>query len=515
MKEKLISALQQKPYFLVLLPVFFIIHGYNDFFGFFPLQFVFYNFIATLLTTFILFIVSVPFFKMKQKRYLYTFWLLLIVLIFGSFHDALKKTFHQGFFSSYKFILSLLLLFFLLLLLYLKKSNSHFLHSFQFLNLLFLLLLLVELITGFMNFNQYQKGSNLLDNRFTIYNSYKPQAKVPDSEKPDIYFLVFDGMPSTKAMQSYWNFNNAKLDSFLQEENFFISENSKSNYNLTVLSLSSTLNMDYTPPIDLSQNEVKMYFKASSSILNNSLTKILTKEGYQISQYQPVSFGNKDWDGSLFFKEMLYMNYFYKTLPGRLYRDLGWHFSSFKFKFINKFYESKFEKRNIIAEKDIEHLLNLVKNSCVKTNAKPKFVYAHFVLPHDPFIFDSTGKRKETRLTIQLSEKEQVTAFIEQVKYVNKVIEQLVKHIKQNNKTNTIILLEGDHGYRNIYGQKGYMTFENLNAFYLPGKDSEKLYSSISPVNSFRIILNKYFSANLPLLKDSSIFIPYTLPGEK
>jgi hypothetical protein len=371
------------------------------------------------------------------------------------------------------------------------------------------------LVAGLINFNQYKKGSNLLDNRFNTYNNYKSQTQLTDAEKPDIYFLVFDGMPSTKAMQSAWNFNNSTLDTFLRREKFFISEDSKSNYNLTVLSLSSTLNMDYTSSIDLTQNEVKMYFKASSSILNNSLTKILSKEGYQISQYQPVSFGNKDWNGTLFFREMLYMNYFYKTLPGRIYRDLGWHFSNLKFKFVDKFYESKYEKRNIKAEKDNEHLITLVKNSCADTKLQPQFVYAHFVLPHDPFIFDSTGKRKETKLTLQLSETEQVNAFIEQVKYANKVIEQLVKHIKQNNKKNTVILIEGDHGYRNIYGNKGYMVFENLNAIYLPGKDSVTLYSSMSPVNSFRIILNKYFSANLPLLKDSSIFIPYTLPAEK
>lgn len=515
MKEKLLSALQQKPYFLVLLPVFFIIHGYNDLFGFFSLQFVLFNFIATLLTAFILFIVSVSLFKMKQKRYIYTFWLLLIVLIFGSFHDGLKKIFHQGFFSSYKFILSLLLIFFLILFLYIKKRNSLFHHSFKFLNLLFLFLLLFELITGLVNFKEYQKGNNIFDNRFNTYNSYNPQTQIPDSEKPDIYFLVFDGMPSTKAMQSTWNYNNSTLDSFLRKEKFFISEDSKSNYNLTVLSLSSTLNMDYNPPIDIFQDEVKMYFKASASILNNSLTKILTKEGYQIFQYQPVSFNNKDWDGSLFFKEMLYMNYFYKTLPGRIYRDLGWHFSNLKIKFIDKFYESQYEKRNIKAEKDLDQLIKLVKNSCGIEKTNSQFVYAHFILPHDPFIFDSTGKRKETRLTIQLSEKDQEIAFIEQVKYANTIIQKLVTHIKQNNKANTVIIVEGDHGYRNIYGKRGYMIFENLNAIYLPGKDHVTLYSAISPVNSFRIVLNKYFSAKLPLLKDSSIFIPYTLPGEK
>ncbi|MBK8088639.1 MAG: hypothetical protein IPK31_12180 [Chitinophagaceae bacterium] len=59
------------------------------------------------------------------------------------------------------------------------------------------------------------------------------------------------------------------------------------------------------------------------------------------------------------------------------------------------------------------------------------------------------------------------------------------------------------------------MIYDNLNSIYYPDEDYQNLYPSISPVNSFRAVLNKFFSSNLSLLKDSSIFIPYTLPGEK
>ena len=232
-------------------------------------------------------------------------------------------------------------------------------------------------------------------------------------------------------------------------------------------------------------------------------------------QYQPVSFNNKDWGGGLFFEDMFYMNYFYKTLPGRIYRDLGWNFSRFISKFLKDYDISKYEKRNVKAENDLNKTIELVKSTCTNKKEKPQFVYAHFRLPHDPFIFDSTGKRKPALHTIELKEEDQPKAFIEQVKFTNSLISQLIAHIKANNKKNTVIVLEGDHGYRNLYGKKGYMIFDNLNAIYFPDQDYQLLYPSISPVNSFRVVLNKFFSANLPLLKDSSIFIPYTLPGEK
>jgi hypothetical protein len=45
-----------------------------------------------------------------------------------------------------------------------------------------------------------------------------------------------------------------------------------------------------------------------------------------------------------------------------------------------------------------------------------------------------------------------------------------------------------------------------LTAIYLPGKNNEGLYSQITPVNIFRVILNDYFDAKLPLLEDHSYY---------
>jgi hypothetical protein len=41
-----------------------------------------------------------------------------------------------------------------------------------------------------------------------------------------------------------------------------------------------------------------------------------------------------------------------------------------------------------------------------------------------------------------------------------------------------------------------------LNAYYLPGMRHDRLYPSITPVNSFRLIFDLYFHAGLRLLPD-------------
>lgn len=515
MLTQLRTHLENKTWFLVLLPVFFIAKGYNDFFSFFPLRLVTLNFSIAVLFTAVVYLLSRYILKEKKKTAVFTFFFVLFILTFGFLHDHLKAIFPKQLLSSYRFLLPGIFIITVGSIFFIRKQkNAAYKKLFLYLNTVVLCLLVYEAGNGVFNYMQHKKGDSLIDPRFTAFHQLNTNNKISDSLKPDIYFLVFDAMPSTNAMKAYWKYDNSSLDSFLLRENFYTSLHSKSNYNLTVLSVSSTLNMDFLPTIDLKQDETKMYFKASASIMNNSLTKILDKEGYTMKQYQPVSFNNTDWKGALFFSDMLYMNYFYKTLPGRIYRDLGWNLSKINAGSFKDGGLSKFEKRNIYSEKFLHQTIELVKKSCQLKKEKPQFIYAHFQVPHDPYIFDSTGKLKPTKLTFQLKEEDHPAAFIQQVQFANKIIADLVKTIKTKNKKNTIIIIEGDHGFRNIYGKKGYMTFENLNTFYFPDKNYKLLYDSISPVNSFRVVLNNFFAANLPLLKDSSIFIPYTLPGE-
>ena len=45
-----------------------------------------------------------------------------------------------------------------------------------------------------------------------------------------------------------------------------------------------------------------------------------------------------------------------------------------------------------------------------------------------------------------------------------------------------------------------------LNAYYLPTGISDAFYETITPVNSFRVVLNEIFDLELPLLEDKIYF---------
>jgi hypothetical protein len=54
--------------------------------------------------------------------------------------------------------------------------------------------------------------------------------------------------------------------------------------------------------------------------------------------------------------------------------------------------------------------------------------------------------------------------------------------------------------------------FSILNAFYLPGNQTYKPYRDITPVNTFRLILNNYFNQQLPIIEDKNYYSTWENP---
>ncbi len=149
--------------------------------------------------------------------------------------------------------------------------------------------------------------------------------------------------------------------------------------------------------------------------------------------------------------------------------------------------------------------------------AGPKFVFAHITAPHPPFVLDSDGNAQQPGYPFSFNDgddypftQEQYRqGYVGQVQYVNHQLENLVDAILQNSKTPPVILLQSDHGpgmltdFSSAANTCIQERFSNFAAYYLPGLQPGDIPQDISNVNIFRIIFNKYFSANMPLLENS------------
>lgn len=504
--QQLKHLVRNKPFFLFLLPVFFIYSGYNELFGFLSIGFVAKNLFIILLSIGLVYALSFLFLRNKSQTSVFTFFISLISLTFGFLHDSLKKIPGAEFASKFSILLPLLAVLILTIGAILKKQERKYSDLFFFLNLLFSVLIISEIPNSIKRYKLDKSVHNLIDFRFSAAKSFQHSA-LPDSLKPDIYFLVFDAMASSKSILTTTGKSISDLDTFLTNKGFYLANKAKANYNWTIHSVSTTLNMDYLPPwISPVMNDLKVYFWGSSSFKDNSLFRILQKENYLIKSYQPISFENEQWPGESYFTNLKKYHFAFKTLPGRIYKDIFWNFSRIDIDFVHKRQLSILAKRNLNKKTYNDTTISLVKESCLKTGS-PKLIYGHFMLPHDPYVFDSTGKLKSPEKTIVRSTQQDLDGYYEQLRFATTIIKELVTFIQENNKKNTVIIVAGDHGFKTKEAQVNGYAFNNYSAFYFPDRQYQSLYESVSPVNTFRLVLNKYFNANIPLLKDSSILV--------
>lgn len=162
--------------------------------------------------------------------------------------------------------------------------------------------------------------------------------------------------------------------------------------------------------------------------------------------------------------------------------------------------------------------------------AGPRFVFAHIVLPEPPLLFGKNGEPVEPESSVSDEQWSQKPLYVDQLIFASRQVLAALDGIFKDSETPPIIVLQSDHGsassgYRWLYAREGppptglepgidalfRERTEILNAYHLPG-GPQGPYPSISPVNSFRVVLNRFFGARYPLLEDRTFFSRYSNP---
>jgi len=153
------------------------------------------------------------------------------------------------------------------------------------------------------------------------------------------------------------------------------------------------------------------------------------------------------------------------------------------------------------------------------------FTFIHMLVPHPPFVFGAEGEKlKHTALysftdgpSAQGTPEDYLRDYANQLIYTNQLVMEMLDYIFAHSPTPPIIIIQGDHGPRGFVGKdfadtNMYESFSILNAYYFPDQNYSALYPSISPVNSFRVVLMQYFSEDLELLRDASYYSAHQTP---
>jgi hypothetical protein len=310
-----------------------------------------------------------------------------------------------------------------------------------------------------------------------------------------------DEYTSTLGLKQQWNFDN-DLDTFLIEKGFSIQDGSRSNYNFTPFSMSATLNMTFLEGIkDVKSISAEDYAQCNRLVRDNEVIKFLDAHGYEIVNYSVFDLAGHPSTVDQSFLPLKTKLITDRTLFSRMNEDIGWLLMTYyPFKWFKRNYTLKHRNNN-------EDFIKAVKESPKKKSQVPRFIYAHFYMPHSPYYYDRNGKLKDNDVIYHESLTKPVPSYLEYLTYTNTRIREMVNTLLRDDPGAIIILLS-DHGNRtNWKGPNPVQIFQNLNAVYFPDKNYSTLYDSITNINMFRVTFNKQFNQHFELKKDTSILL--------
>jgi len=322
---------------------------------------------------------------------------------------------------------------------------------------------------------------------------------------PDIYYIVPDGYGRSDILEIYYDFDNSEFTNLLSEKGFFVAYDSITNYRRTILSLASSLNLKYVNYLtDLLGKNSYDIGVLNEMINNNFVVKFLREKGYVFinycsGDYPTIKLPNADQNILSIKRKNPLIGLIKRTSMLKIFFDEINHF-----------------KRTLVPTtfKAIE--------DDVKKN-RPKFVLAHIISPHPPFVFGPNGENVKDPI-VSLVDWRKPKRYIDEMIYTNKKIIELIDSIKSNSPVPPVIIIQADHGPYIHEIRKGKLTWafkkeENifmrssiLNAYLIPEKCRHELYPSISPVNTFRIVLNCLFNTSYELLPDKTYECPHNKP---
>ncbi len=315
--------------------------------------------------------------------------------------------------------------------------------------------------------------------------------------KRDIYYIILDGYAGSPILKEIFNYDNNEFLTDLSERGFYVVPNAQANYPRTYFSLPSSLNMEYVNYV----GELAEYRDDSLHVLfklvdNNKVMNTLKTNGYTIvnfnSQFEPtITIDIADLNLCTQFE---FLNSELLIMITRT--------SMLNPVYVNLFTTLTMENRLCVLSElpEVQHRVD-----------GPMFVFAHLVIPHPPYLFGPNGESITEIDDLDFNTWTNKKGYIDQLKFTNKKILEIVDRILAEAEISPIIIIQGDHGTRSTGGDDDEIKqirerMSILNAYYFPENKDTLLYETITPVNSFRIVFNAYFDANLELKEDRNYF---------
>lgn len=454
-----------------------------------------------------------PFLRDRHKGAFAVLYVLVLFWAYGPVLDGVRTVFQYRDMLSARQALPIVLAgaaSLVLLVVFVRRSARNWAGATQFLNAFALLAVSVSLIGLWMG-HRGDSGDGA-----TALGELAPVSIPENAERPpDIIYIIADAYGRHDVLLEEYGYDNIAFVEALEERGFYVARESRSNYNYTRFSIPSSLNFQYTNGIS---TELGGDTSSTQLIRENRLVPYLREHGYETVSFETGYTETEDIGADRYLKPPVSISEFQNVLINATpLRSIVSRLHAYK--------EDKLGQRYSQYDLHRERVIfTLDELKALKPDERPRFTFAHMVFPHWPFVFDENlnptyptirfSLKAEFRSWEAPTKEEFRTGYVKQLQAFNKLMLPTLDTLLENNP-NAVVILQADHGPRERSidnAPRDWATYQGeefpiLNAYRFPDDRHEQaLYPTITPVNSFRIVLNQYLDAKLELLEDYSYF---------
>ena len=334
-------------------------------------------------------------------------------------------------------------------------------------------------------------------------------AAAPNEAAPDVWHIVMDRYAGGEVLKQVYGFDNAPFLEALDQRGFSVARAAAANYQRTAQSLTSTLNLDYLTPFEesgrVAGDDLLPLYRA---LQDNRVSRFFAAEGYAVIHAGPW------WEPTRHdANETVSLDYADQPELMRVMLDrslLGYIAVATGVEFANG--------RLTQCNRTLAQFDRLEQTAA---SSERKFVFAHILLPHPPFVFDAEGACKDGAVAARMT---RVENYVDQVRYANRRLLALLDRIMAGPRP-AVILLQADEGpwpeafagneldigmdathidWRELSGEQLREKMLILYGLRYPDAPAAGIGDHATPVNAYRMILNRYFSGSYEILPERS-----------
>jgi hypothetical protein len=305
--------------------------------------------------------------------------------------------------------------------------------------------------------------------------------------RPNVYWFVFDAYARADVLADYFDKDNSGFTAALASRGFSVADAALSNYASTKLSISTTASMDYYLPVGERLSPLLWTARLEGF---NPVVERFRELGYRYIHAEPGGNNLKTRCGGIVDQCIKSAS---RGVVGVSEAEVGLLQLTPLFPIIRRL-APDFLSFDFTTVEDVTGHLNF-------SSDRPFFLFAHILSPHPPQRFDrKCAYLKNVDFDLAGEDySDLIDGYVSDLGCLNARILAAVDLILEKDRTDPVIILQSDHGFRGTRLKPAhpdprvpveFVSFANLHAMRAPESCDRKSDESFSLVNTFRIVLS-------------------------